>query len=85
VGTHLSKKHNTNAGVFSALWCQNGATIVFVFLPPADHAPKDCIHLENKIFALVRESIEYPYMDFQKSTDINMDIHDFWMSVFKYP
>jgi len=25
------------------------------------------------------------YMDFQKSTDINMDIHDFWMSVFNYP
>jgi len=24
-------------------------------------------------------------MDFQKSTDINMDIHDFWMSVFNYP
>jgi len=24
-------------------------------------------------------------MDFQKSTDINMDIHDFLMSVFNYP
>jgi len=24
-------------------------------------------------------------MDFQKSTDINMDIHGFWMSVFNYP
>jgi len=24
-------------------------------------------------------------MGFQKSTDINMDIHDFWMSVFNYP
>jgi len=35
--------------------------------------------------SLVRESIANPYMDFQKSTDINMDIHDFWMSVFNYP
>jgi len=24
-------------------------------------------------------------MDFQKSTDINMDIDDFWMLVFNYP
>jgi len=24
-------------------------------------------------------------MDFQKFTDINMDIHDFWTSVFNYP
>jgi len=32
-----------------------------------------------------RESIAYPYIDFQKFTDINMDIHDFWMSVFNYP
>jgi len=35
--------------------------------------------------ALVRESIANLCMDFQKSTDINMDIHDFWMSVFNYP
>ena len=34
---------------------------------------------------LVREFIAYPYMEFQKSTDINMDIHDFWMLVFSYP
>jgi len=34
---------------------------------------------------LVRESIANPCMDFQKSTDINTDIHDFWMSVFNYP
>jgi len=27
--------------------------------------------------SLVRESIAYPYMDFQKSTVINMDIHAF--------
>jgi len=27
----------------------------------------------------------YPYVDFQKSTDINMDIPDFWMLVFNYP
>jgi len=31
--------------------------------------------------ALVRESMAYPCMDFQKSTDINMDIHHFCMSV----
>ena len=35
--------------------------------------------------SLVRESIANPCMDFKKSTDINMDIHDFWMSVFNYP
>jgi len=29
--------------------------------------------------------VAYTYMDFQKSTDINMDIHDLWMSVFNYP
>jgi len=34
---------------------------------------------------LVRESIANPCMDLQKSTDTNMDIHDFWMSVFNYP
>jgi len=34
---------------------------------------------------LVRESIANPCMDFQISTDINMDIHVFWMSVFDYP
>jgi len=27
--------------------------------------------------SLVREFIAYPLMDFQKFTDINMDIHDF--------
>ena len=32
---------------------------------------------------LVLESIAYPYMDFQKSTVIHMDIHDLGMSVFK--
>ena len=37
------------------------------------------------VSTLVRESIANPFMDFQKSTDINMDIHDFSMSVFKYP
>jgi len=35
--------------------------------------------------SVVRESIAYPYMDFQNSMDFNMDIHDFWMSVFNYP
>ena len=40
---------------------------------------------QKKQRALVRESIAYPCMDFQKSTDINMDIHDFCMTVFKYP
>jgi len=34
---------------------------------------------------LVREFIVNPCMDLQKSTDINMDIHDFWMSVLNYP
>jgi len=29
------------------------------------------------MLALVRESIAYPYMDFKKSTDINMDIHQY--------
>jgi len=28
-----------------------------------------------------RESIAYPYMDFQRSTDINMDIHYFYVSL----
>jgi len=37
------------------------------------------------MITLVRESTANPCMDFQKSTDINMDIHDFWMSVFNYP
>jgi len=37
------------------------------------------------ILPLVRESIAYPFMEFQKSTDINMDIHYFFMSVFNYP
>jgi len=32
-----------------------------------------------------RRSIAYPCMDLEKSTDINMDIHDFWMSVLHYP
>jgi len=36
-------------------------------------------------YPLVRESIANPCMDFQKFTDINMDIHDFRMSVFNYP
>jgi len=35
--------------------------------------------------SLVRESIAYPYINFKKSTDINMDIYDFWMSFFNYP
>ena len=41
------------------------------------------VNLEADIYllSLVRESIAYPHMDFKKSTDINMDIHDFWMSV----
>jgi len=34
--------------------------------------------------SLFREFMAYPYMDFQKFTDINMDIHDFWISVFNY-
>ena len=34
---------------------------------------------------LVRESIAHPCMCFQKSSDINMDIQDFWMAVFNYP
>jgi len=34
----------------------------------------------NKDKTLVRESIENPCMDFQKSMDINMDIHEFWMT-----
>ena len=38
-----------------------------------------------KVPDLVRESIANLCMDFQKSTDINMDIHDFWMLVFTYP
>ena len=38
----------------------------------------------NRLKPLVQESIANPCMDFQKSTDINMDIHDFWMSVFNY-
>ena len=40
---------------------------------------------KSRKVALFRESIAYPYMDFQKSTGINMDIHDFWMSFFNYP
>jgi len=43
------------------------------------------LNLIRKTITLVRVSIVYPYMDFQKSTDINMDIYDFWMSVFNYP
>jgi len=43
------------------------------------------LHIDVLWTALVRESIAYPCMDFQKSTDIIMDIHDFWMSVFNYP
>ena len=43
------------------------------------------VNLEYSEAALVRESIANPCMDFQKSTDINMNIHDFWMSVFNYP
>jgi len=35
--------------------------------------------------SLVRESIANPCMDFQKPTDTNMDIDDFWMSVFNFP
>jgi len=35
--------------------------------------------------ALVRESIAFPDMDFQKSPVIHMDIHDFFMSVLNYP
>jgi len=43
-------------------------------------------HMQVNTFrdALVRESIANPYMDFQKSTNIDMDIHDFRMSVFNY-
>jgi len=40
---------------------------------------------KKSVSTLVRESIANPCMDYQKSTDINMDIHDFWMSVFNYP
>ena len=35
--------------------------------------------------SIVRESLTYPYMDFRKSTDIHMDIHAFWKSLFNYP
>jgi len=37
--------------------------------------------------SLVQKSIAYPYpyMGFQKSTDINMDIHEFWILVSIYP
>jgi len=37
------------------------------------------------LLSLIGISIAYPYMDFQKSTDINMEIHDLWMSVFNNP
>ena len=40
--------------------------------------------LTSSRFSLVRESTANPWMDFQKSTDVNMDIHDFWMLVFNY-
>jgi len=43
------------------------------------------IHAGAEMHALVRESIANPRMDFEKLTDINMDVHDFWMSVFNYP
>jgi len=36
------------------------------------------------LITVVRESISYPYMDFQKSKDIHMDNY-YWMSVFNYP
>ena len=35
--------------------------------------------------SLVRESIANACIGFQKSTDINMGIHDFLISVFNYP
>ena len=38
-----------------------------------------------RLWPLVRESMANPCMDFQKSMDINMDIHDFWITVFNYP
>jgi len=46
-----------------------------------------CSNISTPFFTFTqdRESIAYPYMDFQKSTDINIDIHDFWMSVLSYP
>jgi len=44
------------------------------------------IGLSSKITKLFqdRESIAYPYMDFQKSTDINRDIYDFLILAFNY-
>jgi len=48
-------------------------------LSDQDHGYEGCMNLFMKDnTSLVRESIPYPCMDFQKSTDINMDIHDFW-------
>jgi len=39
----------------------------------------------GQVPTLVLESIAYPYMDFQKSTIIHLDIYDFWMSIFNSP
>jgi len=49
-----------------------------------------CIFWENvgstvERTSLVRDSIANPWMDFQQSTDINMDSHDFWISASNYP
>jgi len=46
--------------------------------------PSKLGRLNFQPLVLVRESITHPYLDFQESTDINMDIQDFWMSVFNY-
>jgi len=39
-----------------------------------------CLMMRYVLITLVRESIAYPYMDFQKSMDTHIDIHDFWIS-----
>jgi len=55
---------------------KQGKSVIWLFLK---------IWITISIETLVRKSITYPYMDFQKFTDINMVIHDFWTSVFNYP
>jgi len=53
---------------------------------PRKNLCKYKLYLLYKVqFTLVRECIAYPYMDFQKSMDINMAIHYFSMPIFNYP
>jgi len=76
-------RENSFENVYEHFFCENCALVVLckevlrlLILTSYAGCP-----LMSSMSSLVRESIAYPYMDFQKFADI----HDFWVSVFNDP